>query len=157
MTALDLPGKLVMHLVAKPKLHTILVCLAGLFLWLGISASRTRESSGWPYDALTVNATRKSFGSLPSGISYTVTFNLTNHSWGQMKILGATSACHPVACLRAGGFPVVIPPGSERPVRVEILTRDEGSFLGSITLFTDCAGKPEIDVELSGNVKRGPN
>ena len=74
-----------------------------------------------------------------------------------MTILGATMVCYPLACLRVEDLPVVIPPGSARPVRVKALTRDEGDFLGPITLFTNCTGKTEFVLHVSGAVTKPRN
>jgi hypothetical protein len=136
----------------------ICVWIAGAFLYLGIFALSTREPSGGLSGRLTIDATRKSFGDLPLGVSNAMMFNLTNHTSGQMKILGATSSCYPIACLNAEGLPLVIPPWCNRQMRVMVRTRDrEGRFLGSVTIFTDCPENPKMDIEVSGDVKREPS
>jgi hypothetical protein len=138
----------------KDPWFVLFLSLAILLCCLGAFELLTDKSWSRLEGGLTVDSTHKSFGALESGDTGVITYYLTNHTRDPVTILGATRSCYPLACPRAEDLPVVIPPRSVRPVRVKVLTSNEGDFLGLITLFTDRAGEMRLVLQVSGTVAR---
>jgi hypothetical protein len=81
-----------------------------------------------------------------------VQFRLSNSGSREIRVVGATSTCFLHACLQADGFPLVIPAGGTREVRVDVIPKSPGEFEGTITLFTDARTIRELTLEIKGRI-----
>jgi hypothetical protein len=123
----------------------------GLFSWA--VAGFGSIGSAWAYlngDRLLVDAYSKSFGSVETGRSPTVVFQITNYCDRPVTIVGANAPC---GCAVTSELPMVVASQGHSSVKVSVQTRGMPSAVREqIQLLTDVPGQPRIYLQIGGRV-----
>lgn len=125
--------------------------LAAMLSLAGLATSYLSGAHAVP--ELSLRESVRLLGEVPSGRSFAVTFTVTNTTARPVRILGASSTCTPQGCLKVAERPPnEVPPHGTRGIAVDVTTRGSGSLVGRISLYTDCARKPSVPLEVRAYV-----
>lgn len=114
-----------------------------------VETSKSRiDPSTW----LRFDAESKSFGTMPERTPLSLGFLVTNIGPRPLHILGSIGSCSDQGCVAAVKTTTEIAPGATSEVVVRFITNAPGFFVNDVTLFTDCPGRPQLPLVVTGTV-----
>ncbi len=135
----------------------VLFSLTALIIGFGVArGERPWEPLIAARDPLVLDAPSKSFGREASHQTIPITFTLTNHSGRPVRVVGASNYCSRWGCVVAQGLPFEIAAEGAHDVTIELETREPGPFDQSINVFTDCPGRGELTLRITGEITALP-
>jgi Protein of unknown function (DUF1573) len=105
----------------------------------------------WPYlsgQRLLIEPTELDLGDVVKGKVFERELQVVNLGSEPLTLLGAQSSC---GCISLDDFPIVVPAGVDRALKLRIGTTDKsGPFAHKIKLFTDAPGHMSVIIAVEG-------